>query len=351
MFSGLTTKQPKLEKFAIPSQNLPKKRLQIENKVQGEQQGPSKLRRQRLARRQQIRDETSSVPISERPLCDMPSESEDMLVRSYNELNNEEKVAIQSMLLMSNMTVTSFVDKGVQVSSGDFLTTFSSTIIQKNQLNSLTGIKSFELLNVFTERITKSYPDKKVHKLTVRDRIILTFMKLKMALKLNVLSFLFKISPTLCKSIFVEYINYLGNILADFVYWPSFNEIQENMPVCFENFKSVRIVLDCIEIPIENPKCLCCRVRTYSHYKGKQTIKIMTGISPAGVLTFVSKPYGGRSSDKAIFEQSGLIKNLFPFRDSVMVDKGFLIDSICAEHNIKIIRPHFLRKKKTIFGK
>ncbi|KAJ8914361.1 hypothetical protein NQ315_011349 [Exocentrus adspersus] len=35
-----------------------------------------------------------------------------------------------------------------------------------------------------------------------------------------------------------------------------------------------------------------------------------------------------------------------PRRDTIMVDKGFLIDEECNKHFIKIIRPHFLRNKK-----
>lgn len=61
---------------------------------------------------------------------------------------------------------------------------------------------------------------------------------------------------------------------------------------------------------VQKPKCLCCRIRTYSHYNGKHTVKFLTGISPGGIITFISKAYGGRVSDKAIFEQSNLIKKL-----------------------------------------
>lgn len=127
--------------------------------------------------------------------------------------------------------------------------------------------------------------------------------------------------------------------------WPTSEECKINIPLCFKDFDSVRIIIDCTEIPLQRPTCLCCRLRTYSHYKGGQTLKFMVGVSPGGLITFVSKCYGGRSSDKAIFEQSGLINKL-ETNDSIMVDKGFLIDELCRHHQIKIIRPHFLHKKK-----
>lgn len=101
-------------------------------------------------------------------------------------------------------------------------------------------------------------------------------------------------------------------------------------------------VLDCTEIYIQNPKCLCCRIRFHSHYKGRQTVKFMTGISPGGLITFVSQPYGGWASDKIIFENSNILNNLKE-NDAIMVDKGFLIDNICTRNKIKIYRSPFLR--------
>lgn len=341
-------KQPKLNRFAVPSQNLPRKRQYPGSS----EAGPSHLRRARFAKRQKRQEEAlERAPLCEtetiqEPESDKPTE--EFVPRCYDQLSEEEKVAVANFLSFSDSGTTFCLDKQVQVSSGDIFSTFASTIKQDNHLNSLTGINSFDLLNCLVDLVEKNFPDKKCHKLSVKERIILVFMKLKMALKLNVLSFLFKISPSWCKQIFVEYVGYLAHILKTVIHWPTYEECQKNMPLCFEHFRTVRIVLDCLEIPIEKPKCLCCRIRTYSHYKGKQTIKFMTGVSPAdaGIITFVSKGYGGRSSDKGIFVQSDLIKKLCPRRDSIMVDKGFLIDQICNEHFIKLIRPSFLKKKK-----
>lgn len=71
----------------------------------------------------------------------------------------------------------------------------------------------------------------------------------------------------------------------------------------------------------------------------------MTGVSPDGQITFISKPYGGRASDKAIFEKSRLIEKLEPNHDQIMVDKGFLINDICTLYGIKLIRPPYLKNK------
>lgn len=74
----------------------------------------------------------------------------------------------------------------------------------------------------------------------------------------------------------------------------------------------------------------------------------MTGVSQGGLITFISKPYGGRASDKAIFNESNVISLLDTNRDAIMVDKGFLIDDSCQIYRIKLIRPPFLKQKRQL---
>lgn len=70
----------------------------------------------------------------------------------------------------------------------------------------------------------------------------------------------------------------------------------------------------------------------------------MTGVSPSGNIVYVSPMYGRRVSDKAIFEQSDLVKFL-QAGDGIMVDRGFLIDEICELNRWKLIRPLFLKDR------
>lgn len=130
---------------------------------------------------------------------------------------------------------------------------------------------------------------------------------------------------------------------------PSKQEILKNIPLCFADFKNVRAVIDCTEIAVQSHKNLCCQVIAYSRYKSRETLKIMTAVTPGGIICFKSKIYGGRVSDTQIFKQSGMINLLEP-GDALMTDKGFLIDDLCHEHNIDLIRPPFL-KDKTQFCK
>nr|CAI5817037.1 unnamed protein product [Callosobruchus analis] len=135
--------------------------------------------------------------------------------------------------------------------------------------------------------------DVRSHRLNVRERVLLTMTKLKLDLSYVTLGALFSISGQLCKTYFFDFLTVLSQVLKVCIYFPSAEEVSKNLPKCFKNFKNCRAVLDCIEIFIQRPSCLCCRIKFYSQYKKTTTIKFMTGVSPGGIITFISKPYGG----------------------------------------------------------
>ena len=47
---------------------------------------------------------------------------------------------------------------------------------------------------------------------------------------------------------------------------------------------------------------------------------------PSGAITFVSELYPGSISDKELTHKSGLLQMQWDEGDSVMVDKGFLVE-------------------------
>lgn len=72
------------------------------------------------------------------------------------------------------------------------------------------------------------------------------------------------------------------------------------------------VIIDCFEIFINKPSNLRARATTWSQYKHHNTVKILIGVSPQGVITFVSNAWGGRVSDKYLIEHCSILKNLFP---------------------------------------
>lgn len=244
------------------------------------------------------------------------------------------------------------VDKNIQVTSGDFLPEFCRIIKNEKDLMTMCNIKSFAILNQLTHLMKKIYPDKKKHILNVKERIIVTTTKLKLDVTFAALACIYNVeNPVTIRNVFYDTLKKLARILQSVVKRVSKEEILRNMPKSFSQFVKTTSVLDCTEIRIEKPKCLKCQIRFYSNYKKDLTVKFMTEITPGGILTFASEAYGGRASDKCIFEQSKILNYLESSRDAVMVDKGFLIDDECQMARIQLIRPPFLRKKNNFHRK
>lgn len=235
-------------------------------------------------------------------------------------------------------------DASTQVSTLELMTqkNIVDLINTEQKLSEATGITSFSLLSA----LTVLCKEKSSCSDDMTGDILLTLIKIKHAVPFTLLSILFGISKPTAATKFKRTVKLLASILSVAVRWPEVSEVRANMPRCFSKFKNTRVIIDCTEIPFNRPKCLTCRQVTYSHYKGQHTVKVMVGVSPAGLVTFVSKVYGGRASDKAIFEQSGLIDMLEPYVDAVMADKGFLIEEVCVQKCVQLHRPPFLRAQK-----
>lgn len=242
-----------------------------------------------------------------------------------------------------------FKEVGVQVTSGNFKTSFSSLIDSDIKLCKLTGLPNLKLLDFLEKRCEQHPNTKRSINLSLRDKIILTFIKLKHNLPNTILSLLFNaMTEATCGNYINEMLPVLCSILSVCIRWINHEENRKNMPLCFQDFEDVICVLDCTEISVQKPKCLCCRTKMYSHYKGGHTVKFLAGVSPGGLFTFVSRAYGGRNSDKGIFNHEEFLEKTQP-GDAIMVDKGFLIDNECLAKGVTLVRPPFLGSKKKQF--
>lgn len=216
-------------------------------------------------------------------------------------------------------------------------------------LNIWTGVPSLDLLQEICLACRKLeqtlYP--RQFNMHTTDRVILTLAKFKQNLSYEALGILFHISGVTVSCYISHMIQILRRVLTPFVYWPSKEEISSNIPQCFrQHFPNVTLVLDCTEIPVATPKCLNCRISCYSNYKGRRTVKFLIGVTPAGLISFISNAYTGKSSDKYIFNEEKIIQRLEAHRDEVMVDKGVSIQHECLEHHIKLHIPPFMKNER-----
>ncbi|KAK8760709.1 hypothetical protein V5799_028023 [Amblyomma americanum] len=240
-----------------------------------------------------------------------------------------------------------YIDKGVQVDTlsapqrkrkvVELLTTDVAVRV-------FTGVKSKSAPLAISEEV--ALVDEMTTDIPVYERVVLVLVRLKTCLSLNCLATLFCTSKTTVQRHFYGTLRSLAAILKAAIPWPSKNEIMLNMPHCFAQFQEVRVVLDCTEVQVEKSHCQSYRILTYSYYKGTYTAKALVGVSPAGLITFISNGFGGRASDKACVLKSNVLDKLKSFEDDVMVDKGFCIDDMCAKRGLGVVQPPFLRSEE-----
>ena len=87
------------------------------------------------------------------------------------------------------------------------------------------------------------------------------------------------------------------------------------------DFPNTQIVLVCTEIFIEKPSSQVAQWQTWSEYKHHNTFELLVGVTPNGTVTFVSRLWGGRASDRHITLNEGILARIDPGM-SVMADKG-----------------------------
>ena len=84
------------------------------------------------------------------------------------------------------------------------------------------------------------------------------------------------------------------------------------MPKCFQfSFgKRVTVIFDFFEVFIERPPNLLARAQTYSNWKSHRTVKVLIGITPQGIISFVSEALGGQTSDKFLTDNFWILRLL-----------------------------------------
>ena len=139
----------------------------------------------------------------------------------------------------------------------------------------------------------------------------------------------FGVSESTVSRICTSWIKLLRLELEPLITWPDKEQILEHMPAAFKTkYSDVVVIIDCTEIKMESPSALDKQPACYSHYKSNKTMKGLVGITPSGVVSFVSDLYTGSISDKEIVAKSGFFEKL-SVGDGVMTDKGFLIQDEC----------------------
>uniref|UniRef100_A0A672HZR3 THAP-type domain-containing protein n=1 Tax=Salarias fasciatus TaxID=181472 RepID=A0A672HZR3_SALFA len=220
-----------------------------------------------------------------------------------------------------------------------------------NQVKFYTGLVNYDTLNVLLCHVVPFLPQGK-RKLSPFQMVLITLMHLRLDLPLQHIAHLFGVHRGTVSAIVQETINVLHVRLAPLVHWPDRDSLQVSMPHQFvETFgKRVAAIIDCFEVFIKRPSNLLARAQTFSHYKHSHTLKYLIGITPQGVISFISKGWGGRTSDKKITENCGFLDQLLP-GDLVLADRGFDIQESVGMMCAEVKTPAFTRGQRQLDAK
>lgn len=119
------------------------------------------------------------------------------------------------------------------------------------------------------------------------------------------------------------------------------------MPQIFKDlYPRTWCIIDCSEIFIERPCAYQARAQTYSNYKKHNTVKFLIDITPCGAISFLSKWWGGRATDRCITQNSGFLR--LDHGDVILADRRFDISDDLAIYGARLEIPAFTRGKKQL---
>ena len=158
------------------------------------------------------------------------------------------------------------------------------------------------------------------------DEFFMMWLRLRHDIRQEMLGDMFNVSVKTVSRILNTWINFAYDHMKGLISWPSKENILANLPPHFSSFSNVRIILDATEIFCEKPSSLTAQSLTYSDYKSHNTMKVVIGVTPSGMVSYISRLWGGHTSDRHIIQQDGAqFMSKLQENDIVVADKGFTI--------------------------
>lgn len=211
-----------------------------------------------------------------------------------------------------------------------------------------TGLPSYSRLKAVFDFVSSSLTESKCSSLPLFQQFLIALMKLRLNVADQDIAYRFGISQSAVSKNFRKWVNIMYIFLKPLIVWPRREEVMKTMPENFKReFSRCICIIDCFEVFCERPSDLMARAQTFSNYKHHNTIKFLIGITPQGVISFVSRGWGGRVSDKHLTENCGLLNHLQP-GDQVLADRGFTVEDSVGLYCAEIKVPPFTRGKKQL---
>jgi hypothetical protein len=146
-------------------------------------------------------------------------------------------------------------------------------------------------------------------------------MKLRLNLQHQDTAYRSNVSVGTISEIMTQCLPRIASKLAFFLKWPARDNLLIDMPPIFKQLypKCVSII-DCFEVFIQRPGYLTTRAQTWSNYKHNNIIKFLVSITSTGTISYLSRAFGGRISDKAITQRRGYL-DMLQYGDVILLMK------------------------------
>lgn len=176
-------------------------------------------------------------------------------------------------------------------------------------------------------------------KLPLEEELFMVAVRLRVGLTLPDLALRFGISEASVSKNFSAWINLLYFHLKDLCQMPDYEECGK--AIQFSSFPDLKVIVDCTEIFTQKPSSLKACKEVYSNYKSHTTFKFLVAINTHGAIVYVSRAWGGRTSDKHITASSAEFIATLKAGDELMADRGFDINKEMEEKGVKVTVPDF----------
>lgn len=312
------------------------------------------LERWEAAKRRRLSKELWAISAEEQMDCsDDDDEDSDRAIDTVIVTDTHRSLSIQTELTMQDLSNME-LDNQKRIEEVKTLqgcnTGYPSEVqLQDNSklLVFYTGLQSFTIFMAIFEFVKKGIKHSGYHKLSEYECFLLTLMKLRLNLSNYDLAFRFGISLSTAGRIFKKWIFVMNSRLGTtLVKWPNRDAIQRTMPFCFRVHYGLKVtaIIDCFELFIEKPSGLLAKACTWSQYKHYNTAKYLISITPQGVISFISRGWGGRASDQYITENSGFLRHVLS-GDVILADRGFLVEESLGACGASLHIPAFTKGK------
>ena len=245
---------------------------------------------------------------------------------------NEETLPINENILQAELDSTRADLEKERQENVYKKTHYTASKLNEAVIRMETGLPTKEIFEIVVKHVSRFvssinyHAGWKVVSISFEDQIFITLMKLRQNYTYLHLAQLFSCCVATIANIISTFIPVLHKIFFKhiMVSIPSREKNELCLPSSFSFFTNCRIIIDCTDIEIAKPSLMSHQSATYSSYRGMNSFKVLVGVAPNGVITFVSNLYPGSISDKEIVRKSGLLSSM-ETGDLILADKGFLI--------------------------